>query len=387
MWQELARNKGIEFEVWYLSRQGAEISFDVEFKRSFAWDLPMLEGYPYRFLASNTNSDVSTFTGLRLSESLSDLLNRRNATALMIQGWQVIAYWQAVWEAQSVRVPVWVRGESNDLGQRSFFKSPLKRLALKTLFSRISKFLYIGTASRRFYKSFGIPDAHLHPAYYCVDNHRFQAQADSLRPQRQKIRDDWKIPSNAFCVLFAGKLISKKRPTDLVRAIQKLRSSTDRPLHILFAGSGDLDLSLRAECNVVFDAENSERQDDKRELPAASFPGFLNQQEISRAYVAADLLVLPSDSRETWGLVVNEAMASGLPCVASIECGCAEDLVLPFGRAGCFRVGDIEALSTAIQYRMNHPLALDDVRARIHGFSFAAATKTIIELYGSTFRR
>src|SRR5262249_21925258 len=46
-------------------------------------------------------------------------------------------------------------------------------------------------------------------------------------------------------------------------------------------------------------------------------------------YVAADCLVLPSDTRETWGLVVNEALASGLPCIVSDACGCAEDLIDP----------------------------------------------------------
>jgi glycosyltransferase involved in cell wall biosynthesis len=71
-----------------------------------------------------------------------------------------------------------------------------------------------------------------------------------------------------------------------------------------------------------------------------SFAGFLNQTEISRAYVAADCLVLPSDHGETWGLVANEALASGLACLVSDACGCAEDLVrdrysYPLGNICC----------------------------------------------------
>ena len=76
-------------------------------------------------------------------------------------------------------------------------------------------------------------------------------------------------------------------------------------------------------------------------LPPASFAGFLNQSEISQAYVAADCLVLPSDYGETWGLVVNEALASGLPCLVSQACGCAEDLSI----CDTFPLGDIQTLS------------------------------------------
>jgi glycosyltransferase involved in cell wall biosynthesis len=59
-----------------------------------------------------------------------------------------------------------------------------------------------------------------------------------------------------------------------------------------------------------------------------TFAGFLNQSEISRAYVAADCLVLPSDYGETWGLVLNEAMASGIPAIVSDRVGCGPDLVI-----------------------------------------------------------
>ena len=77
--------------------------------------------------------------------------------------------------------------------------------------------------------------------------------------------------------------------------------------------------------------------------PRASFTGFLNQTEVSRAYVAADCLVLPSDYSETWGLVVNEAMASGLPCIISDRCGCAPDLGGLGGNA-IFSFGNTHAL-------------------------------------------
>ena len=81
-------------------------------------------------------------------------------------------------------------------------------------------------------------------------------------------------------------------------------------------------------------------------MPLASFTGFLNQTEVSQAYVAADCLVLPSDHGETWGLVVNEALASGLPCLVSDACGCAEELA---GQAGSFRSSDSGSLASKLK--------------------------------------
>jgi glycosyltransferase involved in cell wall biosynthesis len=124
----------------------------------------------------------------------------------------------------------------------------------------------------------------------------------------------------------------------------ELRTNGRMPnIHLLFAGTGELGEKLRGATDVVFDAE-SRRVNFESGIarPPASFAGFLNQIEISRAYVAADCLVLPSDHGETWGLVVNEALASGLPCIVSDACGCAEDMI---AREWVFRMGDIMSLA------------------------------------------
>jgi glycosyltransferase involved in cell wall biosynthesis len=76
-----------------------------------------------------------------------------------------------------------------------------------------------------------------------------------------------------------------------------------------------------------------------------SFIGFLNQSEIVRAYVAADCLVLPSDAGETWGLVVNEAMACGLPAIVSDQVGCGPDLIHEGETGATFPMGDVTALA------------------------------------------
>ena len=222
------------------------------------------------------------------------------------------------------------------------------------LLGRVDRFLYIGSANKRLYQRFGVPDSRLYSAPYAVDNERFARQALALRSQRTELRRQWGIGDDAFCVLFCGKFIEKKRPLDLVKAARSLISGGRlRNIHLLFVGSGELERELRQWCHVVYDAETAGSQvsaipiyaASSRALPPASFTGFLNQTEISRAYVAADCLVLPSDQGETWGLVVNEALASGLPCLVSDACGCAEDLA---GDEFSFPMGDSGALAAKI---------------------------------------
>src|SRR5207245_6944077 len=89
-------------------------------------------------------------------------------------------------------------------------------------------------------------------------------QAASLRHDRAALREKWGISADAFCVLFCGKFIPKKRPLDLIKAAQLLITNNQLPnLHLLFVGSGELGAELRANCNVVFDAESVQRSENR----------------------------------------------------------------------------------------------------------------------------
>ncbi|MFL6212863.1 MAG: glycosyltransferase family 4 protein [Blastocatellia bacterium] len=386
LWQALAQDGRVPFEVWYLTRHGIEVSPDREFGQSFAWDLDTLQGYPHRFLNTASEATPASFWKCRMAEPLADLLRSRGVRALWVQGWQVAAYWQAVWAAKRAGVDVWLRGESNDLAPTPRAKQALKRRLLGQFFQRVDHFLFIGAANRRLYEQFGVPASRLHPAPYAVDNERFKEQADHLRSQRAELRKQWGIAEDAFCILFCGKFIPKKRPLDLVAAAHQLKQQGRvADPHLLFVGSGELGERLRSECTVVFDAESNERPsvgvNNHSARPRASFVGFLNQTEISQAYVAADCLVLPSDHRETWGLVINEALVSGLPCVVSDACGCAEDLIKPFNSHLCFPLGEPSQLAEALERLAAYPAEMNNVDQISETYNFARSVRTVAEIY------
>jgi glycosyltransferase involved in cell wall biosynthesis len=126
---------------------------------------------------------------------------------------------------------------------------------------------------------------------------------------RAAARREWGIAPDAFVPIFVGKLARSKRPLNIVRAAARLGPGVT----LLVVGSGPLAGEMETTAR--------ELGLDMRQV------GFLNQTEIGKAYAVADCLTLPSDFSETWGLVVNEALATGLPCVLSSAVGCGPDLL------------------------------------------------------------
>jgi glycosyltransferase involved in cell wall biosynthesis len=179
----------------------------------------------------------------------------------------------------------------------------------------------------------GITEARITLSPYTVEVERF---ALARRITRQEARARVGIPDGLPVVLFAGKLQEVKRPVDVVRAIRLL----DAPVRLVIAGTGEL------RDRVVFESQ-------QRGTPITEL-GFVNQSLIPYVYRAADVLALPSAS-ETWGLVVNEAMAAGTPAVCSTGVSAADDLVRPLGEQFVYDTGDEEALAAALSYALSAP--------------------------------
>jgi len=384
VWKGLAARKKIPFKVFYMSNHGLEARFDPGFGKSFSWDIDLLGGYESEFLDTYKGRRSDSFWWLRLKRGFGSALRGMGANVLWIQGWQVAAYWQAVVEARRAGAEIWLRGETNARSNAGGIGRLFKRRLLCEFLRRVDRFFYIGEANRQFYLQQGIGEGRLVSAPYCVDNARFATAAAAARSERCQIREEWRIPADAFCFLFAGKLLAKKRPLDIIQAARRLQDTfRKKKIHLLWVGTGELAAELRQSCHACFDAEREAPINalNRHDGPNASFIGFLNQSEINRAYVAADCLILPSDAKETWGLVVNEAMASGLPCVVSDTCGCAEDLIKPIRPDLCYPVGDISALERAMAAAITNTPPTQLLRAHISKYDVSKTIDAVESLY------
>ena len=165
---------------------------------------------------------------------------------------------------------------------------------------------------------------------HVVDEERFAARLGENHLSSSVCRQRLRLDPSAVVFLYCGKLIPKKRPLDFVRAIARASKSAPN-VQGLIVGDGP----MRKDCETLV-----------RELGApVQFAGFLNQSQLIDAYIAADSLVLPSESSETWGLVVNEAMSCSRPCIVSDQVGCGPDLIVPGVTGDLFSCGDVARLS------------------------------------------
>jgi glycosyltransferase involved in cell wall biosynthesis len=368
--------KEVDLEIFFARRPTQEEQ-GTGFGKAFEWDIDLLSGYEHTFLENKSRRPgVNRFFGCdcpqiteiicgsRITDNREQITKPKAFDAFIVCGWNLKCYWQAIRACRRAGTPVLVRGDSQFDPTQSWLKRALKRLLYPLMLRQFDGFLSPGERNREYLQHYRVPEEKIFFVPHFVDNERFAAQANALRDSRFEIRDSWNIPGDAFVALFCGKLIPKKRPLDLVKAAAVLlRSDPQLKLHLLFAGSGELGGELRANCNVTFDAESSlsinrEQMTDNAK-PTASFAGFLNQTQVSKAYVAADCLVLPSDYRETWGLTVNEAMACRLLAVVSNAVGCAPDLI-DEGKTGfCFRLGNsaelAERLNSVILLKNEYP--------------------------------
>jgi glycosyltransferase involved in cell wall biosynthesis len=322
---QLARETRLRLMVYYSmiptpGQQG--IGFDVP----FSWDIPLLEGYEWRVLANRRkNPDLSGFFSTS-NPAVGSVLTENRPDVVILSGWHRLPLLQALWASVKLRIPRIVRGESNSIAKRAKWKKLFHSLHL----SSYDAFLSIGKKNREFYIRHGISTSRIFDAPYFVDNARFESEYQKNYQDRSEIRKGWKIPETSFCYLFVGKIEPKKRLLDLLKAIdivRKVRPET----HLLVVGTGQL-------------LQEAQLYALTRGLPV-TFAGFLNQSEITKAYVAADCLVLPSNAGETWGLVVNEAMACGIPAIVSDQVGCGSDLIEDGVTGKIFPLGNVPALA------------------------------------------
>lgn len=297
---------------------------------AFKWDTDLLDGYAWSVatLRPLLRAKSGFFEHVALNPYAE--MREHQADVALITGWHSVALVQWLNAAQSDSIPVIMRGESNLMRPR---RNVIK-LWHKYLLQKCNAFLTIGTANRRFYEAYGVSARHMRDAPYFVDNAHFTRAAGLALPERLALRERWGIQSNAVCFCFAGKLESKKRLLVLLDALAQAVRLTDRKLHLLVVGTGE---QMEAARHLV----------ETQQLPV-TFAGFLNQGEIPLAYLAADCLVLPSDAGETWGLVVNEAMACSRPAIVSDHVGCRLDLVEEGATGFVVPLDNVDALAGAL---------------------------------------
>lgn len=320
--------KNLSIKVFYTYGENSVNKYDPGFNRNINWDIPLLEGYPYEFI-KNTAQDAGThtFNGI-INPGLIDKITEYKPEAILIYGWAHHSHLKAIRYFKN-KIPVYFRGDSTLLDGNKSIKKILKYIFLKWVYSHVDVALYTGTNNKAYFKAYGLKDEQLKFVPHSIDNDRFtMAKTDEAALLRQKLN----IPENDLLILFAGKFENKKDPLLLLSAFLTINKPG---VHLLFVGNGVLENELK---------ENAAGKAN------IYFMDFQNQTCMPVIYQACDLFCLPSKGpAETWGLVVNEAMACKKAVLVSDKVGCAVDLVKNGYNGLIFKAGDMNSLVDSLK--------------------------------------
>ena len=350
VYRHLQTRLGISVTAIYASDFSVAGYRDREFGQTFRWDTDLLSGYTPIFLSTVAQGGADAAEHAS-SSGLLAALRQTAPAAIMLTGHSPAYHRQAFFAARRLGCPLILRGDSTDAAhQRTVLHSFARDTYLRYLYRFCSRLLCIGRPAYDHFRRLGVPEAKLGFSPRSVDTAAFDLDPDARARLRAATRDRLGIGPDSSLILFSGKLSPRKAPDLLLHAIRALPSEIRDRLTVALLGSGELQGALAQMAAAAPPI-------------AVRFLGFQNQTQLSPYYYAADLLVLPSLHSETWGLVVNEALHHGLPCVVSDAVGCAPDLIEPGVTGEIAAAGSAESLAAALERAL--PLAgRADIRAR-----------------------
>ena len=302
----LSSQLNLEVKVFYTWGKDSLKKYDPGFGKEIEWDIPLLEGYEHIFF-ENTSADAGShhFNGI-INPNATNVIEKFAPDALLLYGWAYQSHLKILRHFHK-KIPVYFRGDSNLTDDQPGLKNFMRSFFLKWLYKHIDYAFYVGTANKAYYKKAGLKEEQLLFAPHAIDNNRF---SENRKAEAECLRSSLSIKEDETLILFAGKMEEKKAPEILLNAFGELNC---QKVHLLFTGNGPMESQLKETANGWANIH---------------FIDFQNQKKLPAVYQACDLFCLPSRGPgETWGLAVNEAMASGKVVLVSDKVGCATDLV------------------------------------------------------------
>ncbi|HTR40647.1 MAG TPA: glycosyltransferase [Pseudomonadales bacterium] len=322
--------------------------------RTYAWDFVQgTDGFLRRTLFSG--EAVEELPGRRVVSRVHEVLDEVRPQVVAIPGWSDRCSLAAAGWCQTRSIPAVMMSESTEWdGKRNWWKEALKRQVV----CPCSGGLVGGTPHKDYMVKLGMPAERMFLGYDAVDNRYFQEKTEMLKTEKLKIesRNKYGLPERYF--LASARFVEKKNLSRLLQAYARYRqlaangeirnqrseirnkfqlsafpiSAFKNAWSLVLLGDGPLKPDL---CHLIADLGLQH---------CVLLPGFKQYGELPVYYGLASAFVHASTT-EQWGLVVNEAMASGLPVLVSNRCGCAMDLVKDGVNGFTFDPYDVEQLA------------------------------------------
>jgi glycosyltransferase involved in cell wall biosynthesis len=299
LFNTLAQHPGVDLHVIFLGETDPNLRQWPVYKQEIRFSFQVLPSWRRR---------IGRYNAL-LNSGIAKALDQAAPEVILCGGYSYVASWQTLFWAGRHRVPFLLWSESN---LQDFRRShALTEFLKKKFLHRCSGFVVPGRSALEYICTHGAKDNSIFIAPNAVDNELFAGAADNARRNATVLRKELALPNRYF--LFVGRLVREKGVFELLRAYASLNQQLRHEVGLVFVGDGDARSQLESEAASI-------------SAGTVRFAGFAQREQLGAYYGLADALVLPTYT-DTWGMVVNEAMACGLPVIMSRAAGCAADLI------------------------------------------------------------
>lgn len=329
-WRQLSNIEDIDLTVYFFSRAGIELKTNAQFGQAIKWDLPLLSGYKYQFLADWSADECFK----KRCDTLSTVVNFSELDCVLVHGYVHRFSRDVVSLANKKGLGTIIRGPFTSLRNRQKSKSTVGKICrdlyLRWFLRKFRAVAYIGQRAKEELIRLGTEERRLYYAPYSIDPDNFEVAYNTL--DRQKLRETYKIPEDNVVLLVCGVLHPRKNIDVVLDAIGILDNS--EKVWLALVGSGPMATQLE---------EKSRRILGNRVI----MPGFVNQSSLPEYYKLADIFVFPS-LYDCWGIVLNEAMNFGLAPICSRQVSAQADLIHDGNTGYSFDPNDATELSILI---------------------------------------
>ena len=306
--------------------------FASESEANRLWKTEVGEKFDYKILPKLAIElkDQDLFTYFINPTVFFELLKER-ADVVIVSGWDLFAYQAAFLYAKLFRKKfiLWSGSTTHETSWRRTISKPL----VWSMVKGADAYLAYGTRAKEYLISLGAKPEKIFIAYQTIDIETFQKELKKWQRQKEKVKKGIGIKTDKV-ILFVGQLIERKGAVYLIKAFKKIKEEL-ADVSLLIVGYGELEEKLKDFVS-------------KEKIRDIFFVGGADWPEVAKFYAIADLFVLPS-LEEVWGLVINEAMAAGLPVVATKVVGSSEDLIKEGKNGFLVQPGSSQALTITLK--------------------------------------
>lgn len=299
-----------------------------------------LHAYPYHLLHNGSFSSISFFKKvMKFKQEISEY----KPDLVVLPGYYDLSFWLLLLFLKLRKTPVILTLDSTFMDKsRVWYKEVLKRFFV----AQCDAAFGYGTKSREYLIQLGMPEKSIFIRCQATDNQKITSIYNSVKINRKKYSHQFGY--KPFNFIYVGRLSQEKNVELLIKTFTalKLQEPLATDWGLIVVGDGPIKSYLV-----------------KKRVPDIYFTGGKNWEEVPVYYALADVLVLPSIS-EPWGLVVNEAMACGLPVIVSDRCGSAYDLVVNSTNGFIFNSLEGQDLFDKMTFFVTHPECIHEMGRR-----------------------